>query len=332
MTISGFPLELSTVRREHGHVTTRQHCRLMIVSVLIGALVLPQPVLAWGQQGHRIVARIAAKRLLQSTRDKLRIILGVSDAALENAMASAAVWPDLLDRQATGTSKWHFINVPISAPFSTAGACDGGDCVIGQIENMQRRLRENVPGFRLLAPPRPPRPMTSQELAFLIHFVGDLHQPLHAAVNGDLGGGCVDLATPLVHPGTTIPDTTNLHIAWDVDTVVAAMKSHKNNERAMATALFQRVKQGAGITQGTPVDWARESSDLARSLVYQKLKIPNHSAPLGACAANITPVSISNAYLKDNVPVVERRLMEAGVRLGNVLNDICGGTGCRGMP
>ena len=302
--------------------------RVVIACVAAVAFLVPQPCHAWGQQGHRIVARIATKHLLQPTRDKLRAILGVSDAALENAMASAAIWPDLIDRAATGTDRWHYINVPISAPFSIAGRCPAGDCVIGQIENMQNRLRNNLPGFTLLAPPRPARPMTSQELAFLVHFVGDLHQPLHAAVNGDRGGGCVDLTNPIRHPGTTIPETTNVHIAWDVDTVLTAMTRHNNNERATATALFQRSKQGPPIAQVTPADWARESSDLARSLVYQRFNIANHSAPPDACASGIKPVTISNAYLQDTIPVVERRLMEAGVRLANVLNDICRGDGC----
>ena len=306
--------------------------RLPIACVLAAVLAVPEPCHAWGQQGHRIVARIATKNLRHTTRDKLRAILGVSDGGLENAMASAAIWPDVIDRVATGSDRWHYINVPISAPFSVAGNCGGGDCVIAQIENMQNRLRNNLTGFTLLAPPRPARPMTSQELAFLIHMVGDLHQPLHAAVNGDRGGGCVELTQALTHPGTTIPDTTDVHIAWDIDTVLAAMKARTNNERAMANTLFQRFKQGAAVAQGTPLDWARESHDLARSLIYQRLKIANHSAPVGACAPNINPVSISSAYLKDNIAVVERRLMEAGVRLSNVLNEICAGMGCRANP
>ena len=303
--------------------------RLAIACVLAAILLVPQRGHAWGQQGHRIVARIAAKNLLQPTRDKLRAILGVSEAGLENAMASASIWPDVIDRVATGSDRWHYINVPISAPFSVAGNCNAGECVIAQIENMQHRLRNNLAGFRLLAAPRPGRPMTSQELAFLIHFVGDLHQPLHAAVNGDRGGGCVELTPALTHPGTTIPDTTDVHIAWDVDTVLAAMKSRTNNERDMANALFQRFKQGPAIVQGTPTDWARESHDLAKSLIYQRLAIANHSARAGACAPNIKPVSISSTYLQEQIPVVERRLMEAGVRLSNVLNEICSGTGCR---
>src|SRR4029453_2954032 len=94
--------------------------RLPIACVLAAVLAVPEPCHAWGQQGHRIVARIATKNLRQTTRDKLRAILGVSDGGLENAMASAAIWPDLIDRVATGSDRGHYIKVPISAHFSGA--------------------------------------------------------------------------------------------------------------------------------------------------------------------------------------------------------------------
>jgi hypothetical protein len=124
------------------------------VCLVITPLLAPQPVHAWGREGHRIVARIAAKNLLQPTRDKLRAILGVSNAGLENAMASASIWPDLIDRDATGTERWHFINVPIATPFSVTGLCTAGQSVIAQIEHMQHRLRNNLTGYDDLFEPQ----------------------------------------------------------------------------------------------------------------------------------------------------------------------------------
>jgi len=174
--------------------------------------------------------------------------------------------------------------------------------------------------------------MTSQELAFLIHFVGDLHQPLHAAWNADRGGGCVPLAQPLVHDDGENGDSTDLHIAWDIDTVLAAMKGHGNSEQATATALFTRFKNGASVSQGTAEEWARESNDVARTAIYQKLAIQTYTVTRGDCATGIKPVTITSAYLQSNVAIVERRLMEAGIRLSNVLNEICSGVGCRAKP
>jgi nuclease S1 len=306
--------------------------RTLLIAALIASLLVPHPGLAWGREGHRIVARIAAKNLSQTARDKLRRILGVTtDAALATAMASAAIWPDRIDKAATGTARWHFINIPLGEPFSIDGHCANHDCVVDQIENMRSRLQKNQTGFSLLAPPSPPRGMTSQELAFLIHFVGDLHQPLHAITNGDRGGGCVPLSKPLIHRNGN-SDTTDLHIAWDIDTVLTVMTGHSGSEQATATALFARFKSGASISQGTPEQWARESNELARTAIYQKLGIPTYPTTTGDCARRITPVTITPAYLQGNIAIVEQRLMEAGVRLSNVLNEICSGGGCRAKP
>lgn len=312
---------------------TRISRRTLVAAALLTTLVLaPQPGEAWGRQGHRIVARIAARALTADVRTKLAAILGVTDAGLERAMANASIWPDVIDKRATGTSSWHYINVPVFAPFTTAGLCPNHDCVIDRIDEMRLRLQTNRKGFTLAASPSPPRTMTSQQLAFLIHFVGDIHQPLHAVANGDRGGDCVLLTRPLRH-GNGSADTTKLHGAWDVDTVLAVMKANLGSEARTTTVLVQRLESGAAVTQGTPADWARESHEIARTAVYEALKVgPMSAAAPGACAAGIRPVSIDQAYLSANVAIVERRLMQAGARLSNMLNEICRGNGCMAKP
>jgi hypothetical protein len=101
--------------------------------------------------------------------------------------------------------------------------CAAHDCVIDQIGNMSDRLGTNKSGFALQMPPNPPRPMSSQEMAFLIHLVGDIHQPLHAAANADRGGNCVNLTQALTH-GDGSRATTELHAVWDVDEVLAVFR------------------------------------------------------------------------------------------------------------
>src|SRR4029450_3883791 len=110
---------------------------------------------AWGVEGHRVIARIAAKTLDSHTRTKIAAILGVADtpAAVESAMADASTWPDKIDRVATGTRDWHFINVSVSPPFSIVGLCPAHNCVIDRINEMETRLRNNQTGFRLLQAP-----------------------------------------------------------------------------------------------------------------------------------------------------------------------------------
>ena len=306
--------------------------RTFIAAAMILSLcVAPRSGEAWGRQGHRIVARIAAKNLSADARQRVRAVLGVSDAGLESAMAAAAIWPDLIDKRRTGTSNWHFVDVAIGSPFSLAGLCAAHDCVIDQIEQMRSRLQTNQQGFTLLQPPVPSRPASSQVLAFLIHFVGDIHQPLHASANGDRGGNCVTLTNALTRADGSMP-TADLHTAWDVDQVLAVMRSHGNREASTAAALFQKFKNGTTIAQRSPIDWARESHELARARIYQKLAIPVHSAPPGQCATGIQKVTVTASYLAGNVAATEERLLQAGIRLSNVLNATCKGTGCQAIP
>jgi len=306
------------------------HCRLRIGAFALAVLCAAQGAGAWGHEGHRIIGRIAARNLTPATRTKVAAILGTNDAGLEAAIAAAATWPDEIDKTKTGTEAWHFIDVPITVPFSIVGLCPSHNCVLDRITEMQNRLAMNLKGFTLAAPPSPSRPMTSEEMAFLIHFVGDVHQPLHAATDGDRGGNCVALVHPLVHSDGT--QTTELHAVWDVDEVLAAMQALGTTEDTVVAALFQQFKTGGAVTQLTPTDWAHESNNLAKKDVYQSLHLPNHTAPPSQCATGIGKVAISQAYLAGNVPDVETQLLHAGIRLSNVLNQICAGTGCKAKP
>jgi hypothetical protein len=302
---------------------------LVAVAILIALVFVPAQVQTWGTSGHRIVARIAAKNLSSVARLKVRTILDVSDAGLESSMANASVWPDRIDKGLTGTDRWHFVNVPVFSPFSLNGVCTAGECVTAQIDDMARRLRTNQTGFMLDEKPIPFRPMTQQQLAFLIHFVGDIHQPMHAVANGDRGGNCVLLTKPLVNG---INKTDQLHGVWDNDQVTSVLRLHGNSEAQTASALFQRFKSGAAVTQGDAADWARESHRIALDAVYKKLDIPPHTAAFGQCATNIQKVTVTPGYLAGNASTVERRLMEGGIRLSRILNDICSGSGCKANP
>ena len=300
-----------------------------IATLATAYLLVCQFAFGWGHEGHRIIAKIAAKNLSATARQKTAAILGTNDAGLDAALAEAATWPDEIDKSATQTDSWHFINVAVTKPFSTAGLCPSHNCVVDRIVEMQGRLAANTKGFALPVTPVPNRPMTSQELAFLVHFVGDVHQPLHAATDGDRGGNCVPLTTPLVHPDGT--STTNLHGVWDVDEVLAVM-SALGDENATADTLFQRFKNGTTVTQGTPTDWAKASWSLARTAVYQKLHLPNRTAPAGQCAAGIQKIAVTSAYVTAQVSSVERQLLRAGIRLSTALNQICASNGCEATP
>jgi hypothetical protein len=304
---------------------------IRFVSIALSCFLAAGPVWGWGRDGHRIVALIAAKNLSAAARAKVAAILGADDAGADEAIAAASTWPDEINRNATGTANWHFINIPVTGAFSVGTLCAQHECVIDRIAEMEDRLENNRTGFMLKTEPVPARPMTSQELAFLIHFIGDVHQPLHASNNGDRGGNCVKLAQPMTHNDGS-RDTTELHALWDVDEVLSVMKV-LGDENATAAALYQRFRNGAAVAQLTPLDWARESNDLARRDIYRKLNIPHYDeTPDSSCAPGIAAVSVDQSYVDSNRADVEERLMEAGIRLSNVLNRICAGSGCEVHP
>jgi hypothetical protein len=294
-----------------------------ITIAILGAV---SPAWSWGRDGHRVVAKIAARNLTPEARKKVAAILETDDAGLEAAMAAASTWPDEISKGRTGTGTWHYVDVPVTGPFDLGTSCAMHDCVIDRIQEMVDRLRLNQGGLTLAAPPNPQRPVASQEVAFLIHFVGDIHQPLHASDDGDRGGNCENLTTPLVHADGS--RTTELHAVWDVDEVLAVFKV-LGDEDATTAALFQRFKAGAQVPQLTIADWARESNQMARQDIYRKLNIPNYTAAPGQCATGVAAVKVDQQYLDSNEKDVEQRLMQAGIRLSNVLNQICAGDGCR---
>ena len=295
----------------------------VVLSLGLCLLVAPAPCVAWGGAGHRVIARIAAKNIDQGTRAKLAVILGVAPGAVEDAMAEASTWPDDIDKVKTGTREWHFINVAVSNPFSTTGLCSPHECVLDRINEMARRLHNNEKGFTLLAPPAPKfkRPMTSREVAFLIHFVGDVHQPLHAADNHDLGGVQVLLNPPIQHG--QFP-TDQLHALWDGDEVFAVLNA-LGDERHAAAALNQRFQNGATVVQLTPLDWARESYDLAKQSIYNKLTITQDTN-------GKRHVILPAGYVDGNEGEVETRLLRAGIRLARLLDQTCAGDGCKAKP
>lgn len=301
---------------------------MRLIAVGVCVLLLRLPCFAWGASGHRIVARIAARNLSPAAKAKVAAIFGTNAAGVEQAMAAASTWPDEINKKNTKTGNWHFIDVPVAAPFSVGTLCAKHECVIDRIQEMANRLGMNENGFKLAQPASPSRPMTSQELAFLIHFVGDIHQPLHTANDGDRGGNCDVLTTPIVHGPQ---DTTQLHAVWDVDEVLAVMKIIGGEDKTV-TALFQMSQTGTPVQQLTLTDWAREANDLAKKDVYLKLDIPSRTAPVGQCALGIAKVTVTAQYVNGNVPDVERQLLSAGIRLSNLLNQICSGTGCKAQP
>jgi hypothetical protein len=270
-----------------------------IVALLCVALTLlaSRPALAWGYFGHETTAAIALANVRPETRAALaRLItqdreLGTPDCRIRS-LQDASTWPDCLRRDAwrwAYTFAWHYQTEPISQPYDPRKNCGGGACVSAQIERNQR----------ILADESLPANVRLEALAFMVHFAGDIHMPLHSGDNDDRGGNDVVTAYGIV-PGL------NLHWIWD-----GALA-----ERAITAAdppLIRRYSpaERAALAGGGPADWGRESHALAKDFVYPNA-FPG-TAP--GKDAKLTQEAIAAA-----VPIAERRIVQAGLRIAEYLD------------
>lgn len=252
-----------------------------IIAILSGCL----PAFGWGPEGHSLIARIAEAQFTADTRARVAEILGPG-----TAMASIASWADEVRRSRPQTANWHFIDIPISRPhLDMARDCPHGDCVIAEIETLERSLRN----------PALPAGERREDLMFLVHFVGDMHQPLHCSDNGDKGGNDVRVEFA--------GHTTNLHSLWD-----GGLLGHIGTEEQLLPALSAASARNARKwSKGTVEQWAEEAHKAARKTVYGRLPQPSGDAPR----------AISAAYERAAGPLIELQIEKAGARLARVLNE-----------
>jgi hypothetical protein len=259
-------------------------------------------------EGHEIVAIVAADNLMPKARARVAAILGVSDnpKSLADAMAAASIRPDTEFRSDPKTKPWHYISLCLQdTPADMAARCPGGACVTAKIDEYAHRLKtEDYDTWG-----------AAGDLAFLIHFVGDVHQPLHAGGNGDRGGTC--------QPVEVTPPEPNLHLAWD-DAVVVELEKELGTDAPRATASALERLYPKSVVASQPLSskqMAWESHLVGKSEVYGALKIPGKPCAPSACqAAPGGPVIMNQAYMKREGLVAGKQLAKAGYRLAGLLN------------
>lgn len=257
--------------------------RRTLLSALIcaAALSMTAPVRAWGPSAHEAVAQLAAQRL---TADVPKQIAALLDG---QSLAQVAVWADeVRDTTHRHTTPWHFANIPLTGSgFSSARDCRLGNCVVAAIDRQQAVLRDRSRA----------RVQRAEALKFLVHLVGDIHQPLHASDAEDRGGN----ERRIVQIGGSV----NLHAAWDS----GILRSGNRTTASLVTAAnaWLRTQQEPILAGGSAADWANESHRLARDIVYPQLKGDN---------------AIVGIERQQALTVIEQRVARAGVRLAAVLN------------
>jgi hypothetical protein len=286
---------------------------IALAVVVSTVVLLPISAWAWGYDGHKIVAVIAADNLTPAAQSHVAHILGVSadKSAITSAMEIASTRPDTKFREEDSrTAPWHYINICLQDQRRDVVArCPRGNCVTGKIEEYSRRLRQE----------RYDRWGASGDLAFLIHFVGDIHQPLHAANDADRGGNCVTVDSHAKEK--------DLHAVWDT-TVVRRLERSVDSGRPETTA--HRLEQTYAAERETDSwipadDIAWESKQLAHADIYTALQIPIEPCAPATDACSSVPgrvVELNAAYLNHAETIAGHQLAKAGFRLASLLNGI----------
>jgi hypothetical protein len=268
------------------------------IAVLLMVAFVPVQLLGWGSKGHRIIADIAYSRLTPKTRNNLQLLLG------HDSLASISMWADDIRQQRDDSVDWHFVNIPAAASsFNEQRDCfrpwakhsgaltDHHDCAVDRIEIFSRVLAD------LTAPPQ----QRLEALKWVVHLVGDLHQPLHATESGH-GGNDIKLAVF----GNELcgEHECNLHRVWDTEMLDHAPLSEQEYvERLQDLIRTESLDRYAG---GSPADWANESHGQAQTIINQR------------------PASVDQTYYEANIHLVNERLALAGLRLAALLNRTLG--------
>ena len=260
-------------------------------------------VSAWGPEGHVIVGRIAEQHLTPRTAHMLCDLLnpaGPTNTPLTIASSNVVNWADEYRTDHPETAPWHFVDIPFDATaYDPVRDCRGhGGCLLSAIEDFRRQL----------ADPRTNRAARVEALKYLVHFVGDIHMPLHCVTRqGDKGGNMVWVRLP------NDVKATRLHKFWDETLVAMNIKAGGMDAMAYAGGLNRAVsaEQEKACRAGTPADWAWEAHILAAKDVYTGIPVLGKAVTLDA------------AYIANSQRIVAEQLTKAGLRLAQVLNDIC---------
>jgi S1/P1 Nuclease len=282
---------------------------------LAASMVPSRPALAWGDEGHKVVALVAQAYLEPAARKRVAALLAAdTDTLTAHDIAAEATWADKYRDANEGgararTREWHFVDIELSAP-SLDQACFGHppvppgalasngpahDCVVDKVREFAAELA---------GPGTPPEEQVVA-LKFLLHLVGDVYQPLHASDDHDRGGNDKRVSAPGFRAG-------NLHHYWDTEFV----NQLGPDPQGVASDLIESITQDqvSAWSRGGPADWAQESFALARDDAYGQLPQPTARGS----------IRLSDDYVTMATQDVATQLGKAGVRLAMVLNQALG--------
>jgi hypothetical protein len=275
---------------------------LILLAALIG---FASPAYAYWEYGHETVAAIAYRNVTPQVRAAIDRMLARSEM-METAgcpartIEQASVWADCVKTLGPRFSyaySWHYQNVNICKPFDLKGACKDGNCVSAQIERDVKILKDaGIPLRERI-----------QALAFLVHFVGDLHQPLHAGDRGDLGGNRF-----LTNYGFYATPKLNLHSVWD------GLLAERAISPAPSLVRIYPANEREAMWGGSVEDWSHENWMVAHDA---------YAAASGGdpCAQGAPDRgTLDNATIQKLVEPARLQVQRGGLRLARLLDEALG--------
>jgi hypothetical protein len=271
----------------------------MFVRICTLLLLLPTSLFAWGGVGHRVVAGVAEQRLQNSPA------LAAAIELLEGKhLADVASDPDKW-RSETGmahSGAWHFVNTPLGSTYLKSRDCEYADCIVERIEDFEKTLADKTQS----------KDVRREALIFLVHFLGDIHQPLHCEQgrlkNGkpDRGGNLIPVTLNGKHLNGKDDKNDNLHFMWDV--VLVESGDGQDDKAYVNRLLTEKIKtvNVAEVSGGTPRKWAAISHEIAT-----KVQVPEGT-------------DLTDEYITRNKPRVDQRLLLGGLRLAAIIEGALG--------
>lgn len=265
---------------------------------LISLTSLPVLLPGWGADGHRIVGAIASSYLTEEAKATVTDLLG------EESLAKTSTWADEIksDESYNWAYRLHFINLPMDAEtVDMARDCVEGECVVAAINKYSA----------IMADPKEEREKRIEALKFLVHFVGDIHQPLHVSYADNLGGNTVKVSWfgKTNDTGPFGDFEWNLHGVWDFGFI---SRRTGNDWVALAIRIRADINDPQLInwcSTRDPQEWANESYYITRQ-IFEGL--PENKI-------------LGKEFYEKHITTVETRLATAGARLAALLNRSCAG-------
>ena len=258
----------------------------MAALLAIAVFLAPSRCWGWGREGHQIVAAVAEDHLDETTKVMIQSLIG------NNHLYSVATWADDIRKERYDTAPWHYVDIPLGSTYDPARDCElPRSCVVVKISDFVRVLKDKGKS----------REERAEALKFVVHFVGDIHQPLHAVKEAAGGNGVHVMFLGSSRCGRY---ECNLHGVWDSDLIEhtgLSREEYAHREEGLIAAEKLDVQAG-----GTPEQWADESLKLAQAAWV----------PDGA--------DLDEHYYEQQIKVVDKQMALAGLRLAKLLNDTIG--------